>query len=177
MCIRDRRRATCRELASAAQPTASRSVPSETIEKGIHSQAGRAAKTAGHRNARRQNRTESGGRGTECNLRGGFPRVFVRIPAQSERAWSTGCAGGGNRTSESELCARCRHPRFLRNHRSRMDDEIHRAPDCGREDAEADSEVAQRRSGRGRSLDGDDGGSAARLSLIHIYADGRTAGW
>ncbi len=138
--------------------------PAKPSRRALHP-AGRAAKTAGHRNARRQDRTESGGRGTECNLRGGFPRVFVRIPAPSERARSTGCAGGGNRTSESELCARCRHPRFLRNHRSRMDDEIHRARIARREDSEADAEVNSSADRREEADGAAAEGSAARRAF------------
>ena len=58
---------------------------------------------AGGRRPRGQDRPEGDGRGAERDLRGGFPRILVWVPAAAQPARCAGRAGGRDHQQEGEL--------------------------------------------------------------------------
>ena len=78
----------------SARTAAPRSVPSEAVAEGVHPEGGRAAATARHRRAGGQDRPASGRRGAERDLRGGLPRLLVRVSARAQPARCAGRARG-----------------------------------------------------------------------------------
>src|SRR5215470_5381380 len=63
----------------------------------------------------RQNRPESDRRGAERDLRGRFPRIFVRVPAQAQPARCAGCAGGWNHHHQVNLVTQGENPKLLKS--------------------------------------------------------------
>ena len=88
-----------------------RSVPSEAGSEGVHPEGGRAAAAARRSRAGRQDRPARRRRGAERDLRGGLPRLLVRLPTGAQPASGAGCARGRDPDEEGELGARRRHPR------------------------------------------------------------------
>ena len=72
-------------------------LPGAALRRALHPEAGRPATAARHRGAGGQDRPAGGGRGAECDLRGGLPRVQLRVPAGTGPARRAGRAGGGDR--------------------------------------------------------------------------------
>ena len=72
-----------RRLADLHAAGPSGSVPGAALPAAVHTQAGRAAAPAGDRGAGGQDRPEGDRGGAERDLRGGLPRVLVRVPARS----------------------------------------------------------------------------------------------
>ena len=68
-----------------ARATPPRSVPGAAKPASVHTEAGRSAAPARDCRSGRQDRPESDGRGAERDLRGGLPRVLVRVPARTRR--------------------------------------------------------------------------------------------
>src|SRR6267378_1944101 len=62
----------------------------------------------------RQNRPEGDRRTAERDLRGGFPRILVWVPAQAQPARCAGRTGGRHHQQEGELDSRCGHPVLFR---------------------------------------------------------------
>ena len=67
-------------------------VPGEAGPQGVHPEGGRAAAAARRRRAGGQDRPAGDGRGAERHLRGGLPRLLVRVPAGAQPARCAGCA-------------------------------------------------------------------------------------
>ena len=65
------------------------------------------------RRSRGQDRPESDHRGAERDLRGGFPRVLVRVPPSARPARCAGRLGRRDHQQKSELDTRGRRPQFL----------------------------------------------------------------
>ena len=101
---------TWRTTSRICTPAASRSVPSEAVSEGVHPEGGRAATAARHRRAGGQDRPARRGRGAQRDLRGGLPRLLLRVPAGAQPARRAGCARGRDHAEEGELGARRRHP-------------------------------------------------------------------
>ena len=70
--------ANLRDLHAAAARGA---LPGEAIAQGVHPEGGRAAAAARHRRAGGQDRPAGRRRGAQRHLRGGLPRLLVRVPA------------------------------------------------------------------------------------------------
>ena len=86
------RRAPGREPQGPLRAPAAGSVPSEAGPAGVHPEGGRAAAAArGHR-AGGQDRPAGRRRGAERHLRGGLPRLLLRVPAWAQPARRAGCA-------------------------------------------------------------------------------------
>ncbi len=93
--IRRRSRAQARR---SSLPASSRSLPGAAVAPALHTKAGRPAAPARHRSAGGQDRPACDGRGAERDLRGGFPRVLVRVPAWTRSAcWTRSRSGSATR--------------------------------------------------------------------------------
>src|SRR5690606_40313970 len=86
--------------------------------------------------------------GAGADLRGGLPSVLVRLPAEAQRdAGARAPAHAGSTWRKPRV--RRRHPRLLRQHRSRATDEARGDADLGPEGPQAGAAVARsRRDGR-----------------------------
>src|SRR5216684_312232 len=113
-----------------------------------------------------QDRPAGGGRGAERHLRGGLPRLLLRVPAGAQAPRRARCAGGRDREEECELDTRRGHPWLLRCHRPRVAPQVRRAPDRGQAGPAAHPEMAERGSDRGRVVVAKRGGSPARGQRI-----------
>src|SRR5215470_14342508 len=94
-----------------ARPTGS--VSGTAVPASVHTQAGRPAAPARGRRPGRQDCPTGDGHTAQRDLRGGLPRLFVRIPARTQRAPRDGCARGWNREQEGELDTGRRYPIIL----------------------------------------------------------------
>ena len=92
----------------------------------------------------------------ECDLRGGFPRVLVRVPTGTRRARRAGCALCRDRQQEGELHTGRRHPVVLRRDQPGLADPLPGASDRRPAHHPPDPEMAEgrraRRRGRDRSV-------------------------
>ena len=78
----------------AARAGPSGSVPGPAVPATVHTEAGRPAAAPGGRRPGGQDRPEGDGGGAERDLRGGLPRVLVRVPTRTRPARCAGRAGG-----------------------------------------------------------------------------------
>src|SRR3954462_5254849 len=78
------------------------SVPGPAVPATVHPEAGRTATAAGGRGPGGQDRPEGHGRGAVRDLRGGFPRVLVRVAAQAQPACRSVLVGGWHRSPQGE---------------------------------------------------------------------------
>ena len=68
-------------------PTASAgALPGKSVSKGVHPEGGRAATAARHRHVGGQDRPTGRRRGAQRHLRGGLPRLLLRVPARAQPA-------------------------------------------------------------------------------------------
>src|SRR5450759_948125 len=108
-----RRDVGCLRAGPGGQPPGSarsgppRRLPGETIAKGVHTEGGRAASAARHRQLGGQDPPAGRRRGVERRLRGGLPRLLLWFPARAQPARRIGCVGGRDREEEGELDTRC----------------------------------------------------------------------
>ena len=107
--LRGRPRSPDRELARAGPPG---SVPGAARPPRVHPQGGRQPASARHRGAGGQDRPKSRGDGAERDLRGGLPRVLVRVPARARGARR---ARGRDHPHQGEPHLGRRHPVVLRS--------------------------------------------------------------
>ena len=114
------------DLHERVQRGAYRALPSPAT---VYTEAGRKTAPTGDRRAGRQDRPESDRRGAECDLRGGLPRVLVRVPAEAQPARCAGRVGGRDQQHEGELDTRRRHPELLRRGQPGVADTIPGASD------------------------------------------------
>ncbi len=87
---------------------------------GVHPEAGRAARPLGIAALEDKIVQRAMVEVLNADLRGGLPRLLLRVPAGAQPARRAGRAGGRDREEEGELGARRGHPWFLRCHRPRM---------------------------------------------------------
>ena len=92
-----------RRIADAARAGPPGSVPGPAVPATVHPQAGRPAAAPGGRRPGGQDRPEGDGGGAERDLRGGLPRVLVRVPARARPARRAGRAGGRDHRHQGEL--------------------------------------------------------------------------
>lgn len=96
-----------------------------------HSQRGWPAAASGDRSPGGQDCPTGGGPGSQRDLRRGLFGILLGIPTRTWTARRAGCTPGGTKTEEGELGTGRGHSGILRQHESRMEDEIGRVPDCG----------------------------------------------
>ena len=113
----------------SARPGPPGSVPGAAVPAAVHTEAGRPAAPAGGRRPGGQDRPEGDRRGAERDLRGGLPRVLVRVPARARPARCAGRAGGRDHQHEGELHPGRRHPVVLRRGQPGMAGPLPGAPD------------------------------------------------
>ena len=77
---------TWRPTSRTCTPGARGALPGEAVAAGVHPEGGRAAAAARHRRAGGQDRPAGGRRGAERHLRGGLPRLLLRVPAGARPA-------------------------------------------------------------------------------------------
>ncbi len=99
----------------------------EADAEGVHPESGRPAAAVRDRRVGGQDPATRRRRGAQRHLRDGLPRFLLRVPARTRPARCVGRAGVRD-LPEGELGARRGHPRLLRQRRSRLADEVPRAP-------------------------------------------------
>ena len=77
-----------------ARATAARGVAGEAVSTSLHPEDGRAATAARRGGARGQDRPAGRDGSAQRHLRGGLPRLFVRVSAGAQPARSAGCPRG-----------------------------------------------------------------------------------
>ena len=70
----------------SARAGPSRELPGEAVAEGVHPEGGRAAAAAGHRRAGGQDPPARRRRGAQRHLRGGLPRLLLRVSARAQPA-------------------------------------------------------------------------------------------
>ena len=141
----------------------SRELPGEAVAEGVHTEAGWAAAAARSRGAGGQDRPAGGGRGAECHLRAGLPRIFVRVrPGRSPHYALDALATGILRKKVSWVL-----DADLRDFFSTLDHQwlerfLVRAPDRGQTGPAADPEMAGCGGHREQDMDGVRSRRAAR---------------
>src|SRR5215475_1478381 len=78
------------------------SVSASSIAPDVHTEGGWSTTAAGNRGSGRQGRPGRMRHGAQRHLRGGFPRVLVRVPTWTRAARCVGCFGGGDHPPEGE---------------------------------------------------------------------------
>lgn len=86
------------------------------------------ATSAGHRGAGGQDRPTGRGDDPQPDIRGRLQGLLLRVPSGAQSSSGARCAGCGTGAEEGELGARRRHTWLFRQHESRVDSEVHRAP-------------------------------------------------
>ena len=140
-----------------APPREARRLPGEAVAAAVHPEGRRPAAAARHRGTRGQDRPAGAGGGAERDLRGGLPRLLLRVPTGALPARCAGCARLRDHPAGGELGPRRRHPGVLRQHQPRLDDAVPGAPDRRPPCAPADSQVAEGRGHGGGGVDGEHG--------------------
>ena len=96
---------------------------------GLHLEIRRPAAAARHRGTGGQDRPARGGGGAQRNLRGGLPRLLLRVSTRAWAARRAGRARGWHRDQAVNWILDADIRSFLRQHRPRLDGALRRAPD------------------------------------------------
>ena len=144
------------------RPSPPRRLPGAAVPATVHTEAGRRATAARHRGAGGQGRPDRGGGHPDAGLRGGVPRLQLRVPARARPARRAGRARRRDRQEADQLDPRRRHPVVLRHDQPRLAGPVRRAPDRRPQDHPPAPEVAAGGRARGRPGGRDGGGDPAR---------------
>src|SRR5882724_13106693 len=96
-----------------ARPYSSRRVSPAALAPDVYTEGGWLRAAAGHCRPGRQDRPGRHRHGAECDIRGGLPRVLVRVPTRTGTARRARRLGGRDHQPEGELDIGRRHPVVL----------------------------------------------------------------
>ena len=137
------------------------SVPGAASTTTVHPESGWQPAPARGGRPRGQDRPEGDGRPAERDLRGGIPRVLVRVPARAQPARRAGRAGGRDQQQKGELHPGRRYSVVLRRGQSDLADPLRGAPDRRQAHRPPDPEVAEGGGPGGRCRHGQRDGNRA----------------
>ena len=144
------------------------SVPGAAIATTVHSESGWQPAPARGGRPRGQSRPEGDGHPAERDLRGGLPRVLVRVPAGAQPARCAGRARGRDQQHKGELHPGRRHPIVLRRGQPNLADPLPGASDRRPAHRPPHPEVAEGGCPGGRRCHGQRDGNRAGVGDLAV---------